>query len=141
MTMHQNIDLVDHYKEVRQRLNQAGYRYAKNKEISKLLQTKQTAEDMAALVNLEKEIINDLKSNWRLIVEKIAMRMDMSVHEFLNSKSRERNLVFARQEAYYLLRKHTNMSLPQIGKKFGNKDHTTILHGYLSHIKRNGLEK
>lgn len=138
--MEQTVDLVDHYKEVRQRLNQAGYRYAKNKEVSKLLKVKQTAEDMVMLVNLEKEIVNDLKSNWRLIVEKIAMRIDRPVEEFLKSKSRERNLTFARQEAYYLLRRQTNMSLPQIGKKFG-KDHTTILSGYLAHIKRNRLEQ
>jgi chromosomal replication initiation ATPase DnaA len=138
--MEQTVDLVDHYKEVRQRLNQAGYRYAKNKEVSKLLKIKQTAEDMVMLVNLEREIVNDLKSNWRLIVEKIAMRIDKPVEEFLKSKSRERNLTFARQEAYYLLRRETNMSLPQIGKKFG-KDHTTILSGYLAHIKRNRLEQ
>jgi chromosomal replication initiation ATPase DnaA len=138
--MEQTVDLVDHYKEVRQRLNQAGYRYAKNKEVNKLLKVKQTAEDMVMLVNLEREIINDLKSNWRLIVEKIAMRIDRPVEEFLKSKSRERNLTFARQEAYYLLRRQTNMSLPQIGKKFG-KDHTTILSGYLAHIKRNRLEQ
>jgi chromosomal replication initiation ATPase DnaA len=138
--MEQTVDLVDHYKEVRQRLNQAGFRYAKNKEVSKLLKVKQTAEDMVMLVNLEKEIVNDLKSNWRLIVEKIAMRIDRPVEEFLKSKSRERNLTFARQEAYYLLRRQTNMSLPQIGKKFG-KDHTTILSGYLAHIKRNRLEQ
>lgn len=138
--MEQTVDLVDHYKEVRQRLNQAGYRYAKNKEVSKLLKVKQTAEDMVMLVNLEREIVNDLKSNWRLIVEKIAMRIDRPIEEFLKSKSRERNLTFARQEAYYLLRRQTNMSLPQIGKKFG-KDHTTILSGYLAHIKRNRLEQ
>jgi chromosomal replication initiation ATPase DnaA len=138
--MEQTVDLVDHYKEVRQRLNQAGYRYAKNKEVSKLLKVKQTAEDMVMLVNLEREIVNDLKSNWRLIVEKIAMRIDRPVEEFLKSKSRERNLTFARQEAYYLLRRQTNMSLPQIGKKF-DKDHTTILSGYLAHIKRNRLEQ
>jgi chromosomal replication initiation ATPase DnaA len=138
--MEQTVDLVDHYKEVRQRLNQAGFRYAKNKEVSKLLKVKQTAEDMVMLVNLEREIVNDLKSNWRLIVEKIAMRIDRPVEEFLKSKSRERNLTFARQEAYYLLRRQTNMSLPQIGKKFG-KDHTTILSGYLAHIKRNRLEQ
>jgi chromosomal replication initiation ATPase DnaA len=137
--MEQTVDLVDHYKEVRQRLNQAGYRYAKNKEVSKLLKVKQTAEDMVMLVNLEREIVNDLKSNWRLIVEKIAMRVDKPVDEFLNSKSREKSLTFARQEAYYTLRKQTSLSFPQISKKFG-KDHTTIIHGYFSHIKRNGLQ-
>lgn len=34
-----------------------------------------------------------------------------------------------RQIAYALGRKHTNLSLPQIGKYFGGRDHKTILHG------------
>jgi chromosomal replication initiator protein len=29
----------------------------------------------------------------------------------------------------YLAREHTNLSLPQIGRQLGGKDHTTILHG------------
>ena len=33
----------------------------------------------------------------------------------------------ARQIAIYLIRKLTNLSLPEIGKEFG-RDHTTILH-------------
>jgi len=138
--MEQNTNLVNHYKEIRNRINQAGYQFAKTKEINQLLKTKQTAEDMILLINLEKEIVHDLKSNWRLIVEKVAMKIDKPVEEFLKSKSREKNLTHARHEAYYLLRKHTNLSYPQIGRKF-DKDHTTILSGYLAHIRRNGLEK
>ncbi len=30
----------------------------------------------------------------------------------------------------YLSRKLTDLSLPKIGKKFGGRDHTTIIHGY-----------
>ena len=35
----------------------------------------------------------------------------------------------ARQIAIYLTRKLTNLSLPDIGKEFGDRDHTTVMHG------------
>ncbi len=34
-----------------------------------------------------------------------------------------------RQISMYLARKHTNMSLLEIGGFFGGRDHTTVLHG------------
>lgn len=35
----------------------------------------------------------------------------------------------ARQVGYYLCKQLTGRSLPEIGRRFGNRDHTTILHG------------
>ncbi len=35
-----------------------------------------------------------------------------------------------RQIAMYLARELTSLSLPEIGRAFGGKDHTTILHSY-----------
>ncbi|GAA2565130.1 chromosomal replication initiator protein [Neomicrococcus aestuarii] len=46
----------------------------------------------------------------------------------LNSKSRTRTLVTARQIAMYLLRELTDMSLPRIGAELGGRDHTTVIH-------------
>jgi chromosomal replication initiator protein len=46
----------------------------------------------------------------------------------LTSSSRSRVLVAARQMAMYLCRELTELSLPRIGEKFGNRDHTTVLH-------------
>ena len=42
--------------------------------------------------------------------------------------SRSRALVHARQMAMYLCRELTDLSLPKIGEKFGNRDHTTVMH-------------
>jgi chromosomal replication initiator protein len=38
-------------------------------------------------------------------------------------------LVHPRQCAFYLARYHTSFSFPQIGRRFGDRDHTTVLHG------------
>lgn len=140
MQLENGNDLILHYREIRNRINKAGYSYQKKEELEKRLKRKQHAEEMAAKIKFEKEMVNDLKSNWRLIVENAAMKINMSVNEFLTSKSRSQSLVYARHEVYYLLKKNTNMSFPKIGSKFG-KDHTTILHGYRSHIQRNRLEQ
>jgi len=46
----------------------------------------------------------------------------------LRSANRSRDLVLARQIAMYLCRELTEMSLPMIGKEFGGRDHTTVMH-------------
>ena len=56
-----------------------------------------------------------------------AQYFDVSIEE-LQSKSRNRTLVTARQIAMYLLRELTDMSLPKIGQEFGGRDHTTVMH-------------
>ena len=45
----------------------------------------------------------------------------------LRGTLRNKGTAEARQVAIYLIRKHTNLSTPEIGKEFG-KDHTTIMH-------------
>ena len=48
----------------------------------------------------------------------------------LSSSSRSRTISYPRQVAMYLARTETDASLPQIGARLGNRDHTTILYGY-----------
>ena len=48
----------------------------------------------------------------------------------MESEKRSKNVAFPRQVAIYLIREHTNYSLPQMGKLFGGRDHTTIRHSY-----------
>ncbi len=46
----------------------------------------------------------------------------------LKSKKRTKNLVIPRQIGMYLVRELTNLSFPEIGKAFGGKDHSTVIH-------------
>jgi chromosomal replication initiator protein len=48
--------------------------------------------------------------------------------EALRGKSRQRPLVAARQEAMYVFREMTDLSYPAIGRIFGDRDHTTVMH-------------
>lgn len=46
----------------------------------------------------------------------------------LDSPRKQRPLVLARQKAMYLCKRMTTKSYPQIGKRFGNRDHATVMH-------------
>ncbi len=46
----------------------------------------------------------------------------------LTGKRRIKSLALPRQIAMYLCRKHVKSSFPELGEKFGGKDHTTVLH-------------
>ena len=54
----------------------------------------------------------------------------------LLSKKRTQSLAQARQVAMYLCRELTNSSLPQIGERFGGRDHTTVMHAYNKILKQ-----
>ena len=69
----------------------------------------------------------DQEVSIQLIMEEVADYFSLSVEE-LCSGSRNRPLVTARQIAMYLARELTEMSLPRIGKAFGGRDHTTVMH-------------
>jgi chromosomal replication initiator protein len=48
--------------------------------------------------------------------------------QYMWSAQRTRDVARPRQLAMYLCRELTPMSLPSIGKRFGDRDHTTVLH-------------
>lgn len=62
------------------------------------------------------------------IVKIIANFYGIKLEELLGKK-RNKELVYPRQIAMYLLRHELNYSYPHIGKELGGKDHTTIIHG------------
>ena len=48
--------------------------------------------------------------------------------ELLSTKLRKKEVVNARQIIMYVFREHLNLSYSFIGKQFGNRDHTTVMH-------------
>jgi chromosomal replication initiator protein len=64
-----------------------------------------------------------------MIKHEVARYYQISVED-LESASRERRVVCARQIAIYLVRELTEHSFPALGVIFGGRDHSTIMHAY-----------
>ncbi len=86
-------------------------------------------------VTLAEEALKDLispdnkkKLTPESIIEVIAEHFNISTSD-IYSVNKSRNIAYPRQVAMYLCRKLTDLSLADIGKLMGNRDHTTILHG------------
>ncbi len=62
------------------------------------------------------------------VVRRVADAYGVTVERLL-SRDRSQQVALPRQVAMYLLREEANISLPQIGKALGGRDHTTILYG------------
>ena len=83
-------------------------------------------------VNDCKIILKDVYKNSKIItIEKIqnvtSNFYSLNLQEML-SQRRSRPLARPRQIAMYLAKKLTTRSLPEIGRKFANRDHTTVIH-------------
>ncbi len=61
------------------------------------------------------------------IQETVSERFSLSIAELISDK-RSQNIVYPRQVAMYLSRELTDSSLPKIGREFGGRDHTTVIH-------------
>jgi chromosomal replication initiator protein len=61
------------------------------------------------------------------IQKAVARHYNITRHDLLSSR-RTQNIVVPRQVAMYLSKTMTLRSLPEIGRRFGGKDHTTVLH-------------
>ncbi len=63
------------------------------------------------------------------IVDIVAEHFNITQND-IYSNSRSRNVAYPRQIAMYLSKKLTTNSVTDIGKFLGNRDHSTIIHGY-----------
>ena len=63
------------------------------------------------------------------ILKTVAAFYGIKISE-IKSKRRTREISTTRQIAMYLCREHTKSSLPEIGKHFGGKDHTTVIFSH-----------
>ena len=57
----------------------------------------------------------------------VAAHFNLDIQEMLSAR-RSRSLARPRQIAMYLAKQYTTNSLPDIGRKFSNRDHTTVIH-------------
>ncbi len=70
---------------------------------------------------------NDRKVTIDEIQRQVAEYYNLRLAELLSAR-RARNIARPRQVAMYLSKQHTSRSLPEIGRKFGGRDHTTVMH-------------
>jgi len=61
------------------------------------------------------------------IQRRVAEHYNMRIGDMVSAR-RARAVARPRQVAMYLAKQLTSRSLPEIGKKFGNRDHTTVMH-------------
>ena len=62
-------------------------------------------------------------------------------HAELVGSKRSQAIVYPRQVAMYLSRELTDLSLPQIGKEYGGRDHTTVMHAFAKIQKLMGSQR
>jgi chromosomal replication initiator protein len=79
------------------------------------------------------EVLHDILKSFerRLTIEEIQKRVaeHYSIRlTDMSSARRARSIARPRQVAMYLAKQLTSRSLPEIGRKFGNRDHTTVMH-------------
>ncbi len=86
-------------------------------------------------IELAENIINEFKTESQKVIssefikETIAKYFNIDKKD-LESNKRSNDIAFPRQIAMYLCREVANMSFPKIGNDFGNRDHSTVMHGY-----------
>ena len=79
------------------------------------------------------EVLHDiLKAHDRRVTideiqRRVAAHYNMRIGDMVSAR-RARAVARPRQVAMYLAKQLTSRSLPEIGKKFGNRDHTTVMH-------------
>ena len=70
---------------------------------------------------------NDYAPTAAMIITEVSRYFGLE-EDIIKGPSRAREAVNARQAAMYLVRRMTNFSTPEIGREFGDRDHTTVLH-------------
>ena len=92
-------------------------------------------QNIPITLSMAKESLKDILGDRRkeitveIIQKTVADYFDLKLAD-LKSEKRLKNIVNARQIAIWLCRDMTKCSYPDIGLKFGGKDHSTIIHSF-----------
>ena len=84
--------------------------------------------DVAAVAPQFEEEFEANKPTFDRIMQQVSAYFKLSAAQ-LFSPRRDRRFLIPRQVGMYLTRRLTGLSLGEIGKRFGGRDHTTVLHG------------
>ena len=71
--------------------------------------------------------VQDRRLTMDSIQKAVAERFQIN-QSLLKEKSNTKRIVYPRQVAMYLVKELTDASLPEIGRAFGGKHHTTVVH-------------
>jgi chromosomal replication initiation ATPase DnaA len=133
-------DQIQHYNEVRKRLNSS--EQIDTKELkNRIEELKKENADLQEQLKL-------VKDEWRrqqvwsatpchFIIEEVAAAHGLTSEQIMGTR-RHGALARARQEAYYRCVMETNYSYPKIARVF-DRDHTTIMYGANKYAKDNDL--
>ncbi len=99
--------------------------------INKLI-AKASLTETQITIEMAQRAIDDIKGETKVISSDyiqdiIAKYFNISVND-LKGQKRSNDVTFPRQIAMYLCRNVAQMSMPQIGRDFGNRDHSTVMH-------------
>ena len=101
--------------------------------LNKLIATASLTSNRQITMEMAEKAINDIVSQQEKVISATYIQETVGKYFNINPKAlkgskRSNDITFPRQIAMYLCRNVANMSLPQIGKDFGKRDHTTVMH-------------
>ena len=99
--------------------------------INKLI-AKASLTETPITIEMAQKAIDDIKGETKVISsayiqDVVAKYYNISVND-LKGQKRSADVTFPRQIAMYLCRNVAQMSMPQIGRDFGNRDHSTVMY-------------
>ena len=99
--------------------------------INKLI-AKASLTETPITIEMAQKAIDDIRGETKVISsayiqDVVAKYYNISVND-LKGQKRSADVTFPRQIAMYLCRNVAQMSMPQIGRDFGNRDHSTVMH-------------